>query len=119
MNRRLMMMRNENELLIMNAAAHMYETGELKEEHRKELDEKKEMCELGACLLRICQRSEGNTDPVLNIPVDKGGAYLWQKVLASYKKQDKQLEELREDFSFVYSLMYLTEAESDCTALNA
>lgn len=114
-----MMRRKEQQLMILKAAADGWKTGELKKEDKAVLDEQKEMVELGACLLRICERSEGNTDPQLNIPVDEGAACLWQKVLTSYKSRDKDLEELIDDISFVYALLYLTEADSDCTALYA
>ncbi|WP_217948559.1 MULTISPECIES: hypothetical protein [Erysipelotrichaceae] len=115
----LMMRRKEQQLMILKAAADGWKTGELKKEDKAVLDEQKEMVELGACLLRICERSEGNTDPQLNIPVDEGAACLWQKVLTSYKSRDKDLEELIDDISFAYALLYLTEADSDCTALYA
>ncbi|WP_276930756.1 hypothetical protein [Faecalibaculum rodentium] len=111
--------RKEQQLMILKAAADGWKTGELKEEDKAVLEEQKEMIELGACLLRICERSKGNTEPHLNIPVDKGTAHIWQKVLACYKSQGKDLEELIDDISFAYALLYLTEADSDCTALYA
>lgn len=109
MNRRLKDKFAKNELLIMNAAADWYETGAVKEDYRKALNENGEMLELGSCLLRICERSDGNNDRALTIPFDKGAAYLWQKVLTNYKKQGKTIEELRETFRFVYALFYMTE----------